>query len=127
MKITSVSNDLIKNTAKLLISKYRNETGLFLIEGNKGIEEAINANLEIKNIFSTEGFEDLPQRIEVTETVISKITDAKTPPKAVAVVKQPIYKWSDSYKKVILLENIKDPGNLGTILRTAAKHILPVV
>lgn len=120
MKITSVNNDLIKETAKLLRGKYRDETGLFLIEGMKGIEEAVNAKLEIVHIFSAEGFEDLPQRIEVTEPILAKISDAKTPPKAVAVVKQPKYEWSKDYKKVILLEGIKDPGNMGTILRSAS-------
>jgi len=120
MKITSVNNDLIKETAKLLRGKYRDEAKLFLVEGVKGIEEAIDAKLEIVHIFSVEGFEDLPQRIEVTEPVISKISDAKTPPASVAVVKQPKYKWSEKFKKVILLEGIKDPGNLGTILRSAA-------
>ena len=120
MKITSVNNDLIKETAKLLRGKYRDETGLFLVEGNKGIEEAIEAKLEIIHIFSVEGFEDSSQRIEVTEPVLAKISDAKTPPKAVAVVKQPEYEWSKNYKKVVLLEGIKDPGNLGTILRSAS-------
>ena len=120
IKITSVNNDLIKETAKLLMGKYRDEKGLFLIEGIKGIEEAINAKLEIIHIFSSEGFENNPQRIEVTEPVLSKISDAKTPPKAVAVVKQPRYKWSNKFNKVILLEGIKDPGNLGTILRSAS-------
>ena len=120
MKITSVGNDLIKETAKLLMAKYRNESGLFLIEGNKGIEEAIGAGVEIVNIFSTEGFETNGKRIEVTQAVISKISDAKTPPKAVATAKQLKPVWSDDYKKVILLENIKDAGNLGTIIRTAS-------
>lgn len=120
MKITSVNNDLIKETAKLLKGKYRNEKGLFIVEGEKGIEEAFSAKLEIVNIFSVSGFEDYQERIEVTEPVMAKISDAKTPPKAVAVVKQPQYKWSEKFKKVVLLEGIKDPGNLGTILRSAS-------
>lgn len=120
MKITSVNNDLVKETAKLLRSKYREESGLFLVEGAKGIEEAVEAKLEILHIFSAEGFENYKQRIEVTEPVLSKISDAKTPPKAVAVVKQPKYKWSEKFKKVVLLEGIKDPGNLGSILRSAS-------
>ncbi len=120
MKITSVNNDLIKETAKLLRGKYRAESGLFLLEGNKCIEEAIQSGLEITQIFSTEGFEEFPQRIEVTEAILSKISDAKSAPKAVAVAKQIKPEWSDKYKKVVLLEGIKDAGNLGTILRTAA-------
>lgn len=120
MKITSVNNDLIKETAKLLKGKYRDETKLFLIEGAKGIEEAISAKLGIIHVFSSEGLEDLPQRVEVTEQILAKISDAKTPPKAVAVVKQPKYEWSEKFNKIILLEGIKDPGNLGTILRSAS-------
>ena len=128
MKITSVNNDLIKETAKLLKgSKHRDEAGLFVIEGNKGIEEALNAGVEIVHIFSIEGFENNQKRIEVTEAVISKISDAKTPPKAIAVAKQLSPKWSDKFKKVILLEGIKDPGNLGTILRTASAFNMDAV
>lgn len=120
MKITSVNNELIKETAKLLRSKYREESGLFILEGKKCIEEALQSGLEIVHIFSIEGFEELPQRIEVTEAILSKISDAKTAPKAIAVAKQVKHNWSEKYKKVILLEGIKDAGNLGTILRTSA-------
>lgn len=119
MKITSVNNELIKETAKLLKNKYREETGLFLIEGEKGVREAIDAGLTIKHIFSTEGFEEFPQHLEVTEAVLSKITDTKSAPKVVAVAEQIKSEWAENYKKVILLEGIKDAGNLGTILRTA--------
>lgn len=119
MKITSVNNELVKETAKLLKNKYREETGLFLIEGEKGVREAIDAGLTIRYIFSTEEFEEFPQHIEVTEAVLSKITDTKSAPKVVAVAEQIKSEWSENYKKVILLEGIKDAGNLGTILRTA--------
>lgn len=122
MKITSVNNELIKETAKLLKGKYRNESGLFLIEGEKGLQEAVEAGVEIKNIFIREGviLADTDKVVEVTEAVMAKISDAKTPPKVVCVAKQLNPKWSENYRRVILLEGIKDPGNLGTILRTAA-------
>lgn len=122
MIITSVNNELVKDTAKLLRSKGRADAGLFLVEGTKGIQEALDFGLEVVYIFSITGFESLPQRIETNEAVLSKISDAKTPPKAVAVVKQPVYNLSSvkQMKKVVLLEGIKDAGNLGTILRTAA-------
>ena len=55
MKITSVNNDLVKETAKLLRGKYRDETGLFLIEGEKGVNEAIQAGVDIEYIFVLEG------------------------------------------------------------------------
>lgn len=120
MKITSVNNDLVKETARLLQKKYRDETELFLIEGEKAVKEALDAKISIERLFCIEGFEEFPNRIETTEAVLAKISDAKTAPKVVAVAKQPEYKWNNDYKKVVLLEGIKDAGNLGTILRTSA-------
>ena len=55
MKITSVNNELIKETAKLLQRKYRDEKGLFLLEGEKCIQEALASGLEIIHIFEIEG------------------------------------------------------------------------
>lgn len=124
MKITSVNNDLVKETAKLLRGKYREETGLFLIEGEKGVNEALDAGLQIERIFVLEGVKGYPEEkvIETTEAILSKISDAKTAPKVVAVAKQPKqdFKILETAKKVVLLEGIKDAGNLGTILRTAS-------
>ena len=121
MKITSVNNDLIKETAKLQQRKFRDESGLFLLEGTKCIEEAILYGIEITNIFSVESFDKFKEYdcIEVTDAVMSKISSTTTPPKTVAVAKRPINKWNKNYTKVILLEDIKDAGNLGTIIRTA--------
>ena len=120
MKITSVSNELVKETAKLLQRKYRKD--LFLLEGTKCIEEAIASGLEITNLFVLEGskeFSDYENRIETTEAILSKISSTETAPKAVAVAKKLKPEWSNEFKKVVLLEDIKDAGNLGTILRTA--------
>lgn len=121
MKITSVNNELVKETAKLLQKKYRTDS--FILEGEKCIAEAIEAGIEILHIFVDEEsslFADYKSRIETNEAVLSKISSTTTPPKAVAVAKKCNYLWKDNYKKVILLENIKDAGNLGTILRTSA-------
>lgn len=128
MKITSVNNDLVKETAKLLQRKYRKDK--FLLEGSKCIEEALESGLEIENLFVLEGsneFKDFENRIETTEAVLSKISSTESAPKSVAVAKQLHQEWSDDYKKVILLENIKDAGNLGTILRTAAAFYIDAV
>lgn len=123
MKITSVNNELVKETAKLLKSKYREETGLFLIEGEKGVNEAISSGLEIEKIFVLENSKLATgdNVIETTEAVLAKISDAKSAPKIIAIVKQPKQNIENikKLKKVVLLENIKDAGNLGTILRTA--------
>lgn len=123
MKITSVNNELVKETAKLLKGKYREELGCFLIEGEKGVYEALEAGIKIKQIFVQEGYNKLnfDNIIETNEAVLSKISDAKSAPKIIAVAEQlshEINKFKD-YKRVVLLEGIKDAGNLGTILRTA--------
>lgn len=120
MKITSVNNELVKECAKLLQRKYREEAGLFLLEGDKCIEEAIESGLEIVRIFKEAGYAKFPDAIETTEAVLSKISSTSTAPKAVAVAKMLKTEWNENYKKVVLLENIKDAGNLGTILRTSA-------
>lgn len=121
MKITSVNNSLVKETAKLLQKKYRDETDLFLLEGEKCIEEALESGLEITNLFLEEGYQGFKTResIETTQAVLSKMSSTATPPKCIAVAKQLKRKWSDDYKKVVLLENIRDAGNLGTILRAS--------
>lgn len=128
IKITSVNNDLVKETAKLLKGKYREETGLFLIEGEKGVTEAITAGVKVERVFvadkemiKTYQKYDI-DFIETTEAVLSKISDVKTSPKLVAVARQqkPDFERLKNAKKVVLLEGIKDAGNLGTILRTAA-------
>ena len=128
MKITSVNNELVKESAKLLQKKYRKD--LFLLEGGKCIEEAVNSGLEIVHLFVEEGeylFNDFENKIETTEAVLSKISSTETPPKAVAVAKKIKREWSHLYKKVILLEGIKDAGNLGTILRSACAFNIDAV
>ena len=128
MKITSVNNELVKETAKLLQKKYRKDT--FLLEGSKCIEEAIASGLEIVHLFADESsdeFKGYDNLIETTEAVLSKISSTETPPKAVAVAKKLKREWSENYKKVVLLENIKDAGNLGTILRTACAFNIDAV
>lgn len=125
-EITSVNNELVKNTVKLQQKKYRDAEKKFLLEGFKPIEEAFNSGLEIEQIFVEKkhaqkyAFLNLPL-ILTTEAVLKKISTTDSAPDAVAIAKQKTFTLEDikSAKKVILLENIKDAGNLGTILRTA--------
>ena len=121
MKITSITNDTVKETAKLLSRKYRDESGMFLLEGEKCLEEAILSGIEIVRIFSEEGIKDFCgiETIETTEAVLSKISSTTSAPKIVGVGKQRKPVWRKDFKKIVLLEGIKDAGNLGTILRTA--------
>lgn len=125
-EITSVNNDLVKETVKLQQKKYRDKTGKFLLEGFKSIEEAFNAGLEIEYAFVLKekqaeyGF--LGECVVCTsEPVLKKISTTDSAPDAVAVGRKKLYSVEDlkNTKKVVLLENIKDLGNLGTVLRSA--------
>ena len=125
-EITSVNNQLVKDTARLLQKKYRDSEGLFLLEGYKSIDEAVRAGINIKYIFilkenaSKYDFFD-GRKIHTTDAVLNKLSAADTAPDAVGVAVQKQYFKNDfsGLNKVILLENIKDLGNLGTIIRTA--------
>ena len=126
-KITSVSNNLVKETVKLKQKKYRDESGKFLLEGFKSIQEAFLSGIEIDYVFVKEceiqKYDFLKEKlISANEAVLKKISTTETPPDAVGVGVQKLYKISDikDKQKVLLLENIKDAGNLGTILRTSA-------
>lgn len=127
MKITSTNNELIKQYSKLLQKKYRTETGKFLLEGYKAIKEAYDFGIEIDCIFvDKEHIRDyeFAQKliIETNSAVLKKISSTESVPPSVAIGNQKEYNIKDfkNLKKVILLENIKDPGNLGTIIRSAS-------
>lgn len=133
-KITSVSNNKIKETAKLAQKKYRNETGLFLLEGEKPIKEAFDSGVEIESVFTLEKFvskfDFLKDKIIiVTEPVLSKISTTESMPEAVAVAKQKNYELENikNCKKVLLIENVKDAGNLGTLIRSACAFSMEAV
>lgn len=127
MEITSVNNELVKETVKLQQKKFRDMTGKFLLEGFKAIEEAHAIGLELDKIFvlkeKASRYEFAKNKlIETTEAVLKKISTTDSAPEAVGVACQKKFdiKRLQHAKKVLLLEGIKDVGNLGTILRSAA-------
>ena len=126
MEITSVNNEIVKNTAKLQQKKYRNSEKKFLLEGYKAIKEAFDSGIIIEKIFVNKNKRQEYNfakniLIETTEPVLKKLSTTETAPESVAVGIQKIYDFDvlKKAKKVVLLEEIKDLGNLGTILRTA--------
>ena len=125
-EITSVNNELVKETVKLQQKKYRDKTDKFLLEGYKCIEEAFHAGLELEYVFV------LKEKIEeylylgaclisTSNPVLKKISTTDSAPDVVAVARKKLYSVEDlkNAKKVVLLENIKDLGNLGTVLRSS--------
>lgn len=127
IEITSVQNERVKETVKLQQKKYRNETGLFLIEGYKPVYEAFVEKVDICTVFTTakylEKFEFVKDKIVIaTDAVMEKISTTDSAPEAVAVAKQQNIQLEDikSKTRIAMIENTKDAGNLGTLLRSAA-------
>lgn len=134
--ISSSSNAQIKNIVKLQKqAKARKEQGLFVVEGKKMVEEAMKtSSVSVKKVFLTQQYMEacsqgvltLLSRIEyeiVSEAVMKDISETMTPQGVVAVVEQPKYTLdqmlASNRVRLLLLEDINDPGNLGTIIRTA--------
>lgn len=123
--ITVLSANKIKEITKLHKKKYRDETSLFIAEGYKSLEEMINAKVEIKEIFAQVNFDKEISKFPLTyikEEQIKKITTTDSPCEVLTIAqkKEPDIKEFKKLNKIILLENISDPGNLGTIIRSAA-------
>lgn len=118
MIITSLNNEKIKYLTKLNQKKYRNDT--FLVEGKHLVEEAYKKNL-VKLLIVLEDYQldniDNVDTIKVSYDVMKKISLTDTPPKIMAeVIKKEDKKIGN---RVIILDDITDPGNLGTIIRSA--------
>lgn len=121
-EIKSLQNSLIKDVVKLHQKKYREN--LILIEGKKAVLEAIEYKLKIEKIFTLEILPEFKnfEMYLVTDEIMKKISTTDSPATVIAIAKKPIYdiKKFLSYKKIILLDNIKDAGNLGTIIRASS-------
>jgi len=125
---------LSKNKIKLIQSlnrkKDRDESGLFLVEGNKMVEEALRSEFKIATLVCTSQFADqhpemqsrAAEIIEADRDSIQKASFLQNPQEALAIVAQPeieIPKLNLSTDLCLALDFIQDPGNLGTILRIA--------
>jgi len=121
MIITSKSNPQIKEISKLVADKkFRDELGLYVVEGVKPVNECIAAGCKIKVIVCTEKFSaSYEAALTVSDGVFSFISSEKTPQGVLAVVYTPKNELKAPEKSCILLDRIQDPGNLGTIIRTA--------
>lgn len=132
--ITSKDNETVKEVKKLSNKKYRDEKDEFIIEGIKLIKEAIQEKAKIKKIIICDDcLKENPidkellyeiarfNCIYVSEKVFLGLTNVNTPQGILAVIeKQKIRKEEIDYNEdiIIILDDIQDPGNLGTILRT---------
>ncbi len=125
MLIQSTSNPTVKRVRSLLTKKGRRETGMHLIEGERLVAEAISSGAGIDSLFIEEGREPLLfpncSVYQVTRHVLESMTDTDTPQSVCAAVMTPDIKPPDEYPKglIVALDCVQDPGNMGTIIRTA--------
>jgi len=122
LNITSKNNAVILETKKLKQSKYRKKENLFLVEGEKNLCDSLKSG-EIVKLFVTE--ETLvPENIScpiytVAQAVMKELSDTVTPQGLLGVFKIPDFNPELTGDKILVLNGVSDPGNVGTILRTA--------
>lgn len=123
-----LSKNQIKFANSLKQKKEREALRLFVIEGSKMVKEALASSLKIKQLLATADFihqndlEHYPVIQEVTGAELERITSLVTPNEAFAICEMPSYQLVASELKnklSLVLDDIKDPGNMGTIIRIA--------
>ena len=116
--ITSLSNEKVINWTKLQQKKYRDLENLFIVEGDHLVMEALKANC-VKELICEED-KLMPIKIPinyVTKEVLNKISTQPSPPDIMAVCEKIPEK--DFGNRLLLIDELQDPGNLGTIIRSA--------
>ena len=118
--MASISNNEIKKVKSLQQKKFRDETGLFIVEGEKMVDEAVRSPFKVDQVY---------RRDEIGEEAMKRITALASPSPVLAVVRKPSDIYVDDASELsellsagglfLALDTIRDPGNLGTILRIA--------
>ena len=115
-----VSKNQIKLITSLQHKKYRIENQLFIAEGVKVIQELLESNFVLEHLFETEAiFEQVPisQKTVIKEQDMKRITALSSASSCLAIFKIPPETKIDTKGLIIALDDIRDPGNLGTIIR----------
>jgi TrmH family RNA methyltransferase len=111
----------IKRINSLKRKSKRNEYGLFVAEGVKIVQELMNSNFKIQQIFALQSeLDQFKNAISVSEKDLGRITHLSSPNKVLALVEIPkMDKLESSNETILVIDGVNDPGNLGTIIRTA--------
>ncbi|AKU26009.1 MULTISPECIES: TrmH family RNA methyltransferase [Geobacillus] len=123
-RIESPKNARVKQWKKLLTKKGRDETGLFLLEGFHLVEEAVKSRAPLVELMVDErtaippGWDVSVPVVIVTEAVMKAISSTETPQGIAAVCRQ-LPAELEGVKTALLIDAVQDPGNLGTMIRTA--------
>jgi len=136
-RITSVANQHVRDAVQIREKRSKFSHDAFLIEGPHLLEMALNSGAGILSVFAGEAFINKKEHLamlrriagatedihEVTEPVLRKITDTETPQGIAAVVSYRMRKLTDIALRtpplIVVIDSIQDPGNVGTIIRTA--------
>lgn len=116
----SLSKNHIKLITSLQQKKYRQKHKLFVAEGVKVIEELLNSNFQIEKLFVTQDYRSSlsdAQLVTVSEIELKKISQLKSPNKVLGLFKIPESNSASNKGLIVALDEINDPGNLGTIIR----------
>lgn len=131
-KITSLNNPLIKQASSLQSKKSRDENNMFIIEGLKVLNEALSSKLNIKFILCNKDFDtdrlvknNINDIYFLSENCLKKVCTTDSPVEVLAIAEktplcyiETLLNNKNKEKLVVILDNITDPGNLGTIIRT---------
>ena len=115
-----VSKNQIKLITSLQQKKYRSINQLFFAEGIKVIQELVESNFELVHLYTTQNdFEEVSndKKTIISENDLKKISALATPNTCLAIFKIPTEKKTNESALILALDSIRDPGNLGTILR----------
>ena len=131
-RISSRKNSLLQQVKKLLSSRSeRRKTGLFVADGTKLLEEAVKYWPGLQTVILTDGVEiqvpDHVRVVRVPEDVMASISPMEAPQGALFLGKLPEQTEFVPKKGMLILDGVQDPGNIGTILRTADAMDVPVV
>ncbi len=117
-RVCMLSKSQIKLITRLKQKKYRLQYGFFVVEGIKTIKELLQSNITLHALYTTETFNiDAKDEILVSEIDLKRISFLTTPNTALAIFKIPEAKSIQTDKLIVALDAIRDPGNLGTIIR----------
>lgn len=112
-----LSKSQIKFINSLHQKKFRGQHKLFIAEGFKTISEILDSNIQPYELYTTERLNSDAKQVIISENELKKISALKTPNMVLGVFRIPIPKPIDTSKLLIALDDIRDPGNLGTIIR----------
>lgn len=122
-----ISKGRISDIRKLHQKKFRDQERLFLVEGRKSVEMLLQSELEVVELFATDNaLNDNRELLRgsavtiVSESEMQRISTLSTAPELLAVARQPFYQTAiGENEPILVLDRIADPGNLGTMIRTA--------